>query len=66
MSEMVERLAKIISRGGDSSEVAVAVLKEMRTPTQKMMLGGVTLEPTRNAEIIKFIYQGMIDAAMKT
>jgi len=67
MSEMIERLSKVIAsnRGGTESEIAAAVLKEMREPTQRMILGGVTLEPTRNSAMVKFIYQGMLDGAMK-
>lgn len=67
MSEMIERLSKVIAsnKNGTESEIAIAVLKALREPTQKMILAGVTLEPTRNSATVRYIFQGMIDGAMK-
>lgn len=70
MSEMVERLTKTISATGYANEaearhIAAEVLRSMREPTSQMVRGGVTLEPTRNSSMVKFIYQGMMDAALK-
>jgi hypothetical protein len=67
MSEMIERVSKVIAsnKGRTESEIALAILKSLREPTRQMILGGVTLEPTRNSDMVKFIYQGMIDTALK-
>ena len=70
MSEMIERLTKVACATGYVSEdearqLIPELLKAMREPTGQMVRGGVTLEPTRSSEVVKFVYMGMMDGALK-